>query len=696
MNCTEPPALEIDGLSVSYRSGLRNRQILQDLSLCIARGESYGLVGESGCGKSTAALAVARYLPWGGTITAGKVKIVGKDVYRLSNPELRGLRARSLAMVYQDPGRALNPSLTVARQLSEVFDVVGFSHRDSLAKAAEMLRRVRIHDPTRVLEQYPHQLSGGMQQRVVIAMALAVGRDLIILDEPTTGLDATVEAEVLDLIEDLRKEFGIAVLMIGHNLSVIRRMCDRVGVLYAGTLVEEGPTTDLLDGPRHPYTEGLMRCLPKMGRSKREARLDTIPGFLPTSPIIAPGCVYADRCGLADELCRTVVPPMIDLGGRHSRCHHHARTPQLPRNALGAARLPSTTNPKVLVTIKDLRKTYGPEPHGVKVLNGISLEIRAGETLGLVGESGSGKSTLARILLGLTGPDSGSEVVFDDAPLPALAERRSHEQVRAIQMVFQNPDSALNRAQRIQTILLRPLKRLAGITGSQAWQRMEDLFEAVRLNQHYMRSRPRQLSGGLKQRVAIARAFAGNPQLVVCDEPTSALDVSVQAAILNLLADLQAQQNVAYLFVSHDLKVVRYLSDRIAVLYRGRVVESGSSEQVFSGPNHPYTASLLSAGSEDRQRRQGTKQTDLPGKSSTGCCYESGCSFRIEGVCDVVEPLSKEVEDGHFIACHAAQLPQGLIGHSRVKEQATRPSNGQAWSARRHSAGARATGNDRQ
>ncbi|RJG40475.1 ABC transporter ATP-binding protein [Mesorhizobium sp. DCY119] len=670
MNWTEPPALEIDGLNVSYRSGLKHRQILHDLSLCIARGESYGLVGESGCGKSTAALAVARYLPWGGRITAGNIKIVGKDVYKLSKPELRGLRARSLAMVYQDPGRALNPSLTVGRQLSEVFDVVGFSYRDSLAKAAEMLRRVRIQDPTRVLEQYPHQLSGGMQQRVVIAMALAVGRDLIILDEPTTGLDATVEAEVLDLIEDLRREFGIAVLMIGHNLSVIRRMCDRVGVLYAGTLVEEGPTVDLLDAPRHPYTEGLMRCLPKMGRSKREARLDTIPGFLPTSSIIAPGCVYADRCGLADELCRTVVPPMVDLSGRQSRCHHHAQTPQLPRNALDATRQSRTLDPKILVSIKDLRKTYGPESHGVKVLNGISLEIRAGETLGLVGESGSGKSTLARILLGLTGPDAGSEVVFDDAPLPALAGRRSQEQVRAIQMVFQNPDSALNRAHRIQTILLRPLTRLAGITGSQALQQIGNLFEAVRLNPHYMRSRPRQLSGGLKQRVAIARAFAGNPRLVVCDEPTSALDVSVQAAILNLLADLQAEQNVAYLFVSHDLKVVRYLSDRIAVLYRGRVVESGSSEQVFSGPNHPYTASLLAAGSEDRQHGQYDVQTNMLGEDSPGCCFESRCSHSLAGMCDVAAPQSREVEDGHFIACHLAQLPHGRANDGRVREQA--------------------------
>ncbi len=648
-------ALCIEHLDVAYRTRGRDRQVLRDLSLRIGRGETYGLVGESGCGKSTAALAVVRYLPRAGRVRGGRITIDGRDLLAMRPPELRQLRARTVAMVYQDPGRALNPSITAGSQLAEVFEQAGFRGSEATDRAVEMLRRVRIADPGQVMHRYPHQLSGGMLQRVVIAMALAVDRRLLILDEPTTGLDATVEAEVLDLIEALRAEFSTAVLFIGHNLAVIARMCARVGVLYAGTLVEEGPTRAVFDDPRHPYTVGLLRCLPRRGIDKHSARLDTIPGFLPSMPGLIQGCVFTDRCGLATDICRTTAPPPADLGGRITRCHHHDRAASLPR-ATPAAPLPAVAGSGApTLRIERLGKTYAAGAHRVHALRDVSFMVWPGETVGLVGESGSGKTTLARLLLGLTAPDPDSLVLLDGQELPALITERSREQIKAVQIVFQNPDAALNRAHTVRRIVGRALARLGGLRDAELRERLIGLTRSMQLADRYLASKPRQLSGGLKQRVAIARAFAGVPRLVVCDEPTSALDVSVQAAILNLLADLQAERRVSYLFVSHDLGVVRYLSDRILVLYLGRLMEFGPSERVFAGPHHPYTETLLSAlpdadGGTTRIRLSG----EIPSAVNppSGCVFHTRCPRKIGAICETEEPPLIEREDGHAIRCH--------------------------------------------
>jgi peptide/nickel transport system ATP-binding protein len=663
------PTLRIEHLDVAYRVRGRDRQVLSDLSLSIGRGETYGLVGESGCGKSTAALAVVRYLPRGGRVRGGRILLDGQDVLALDKPALRQMRARSVAMVYQDPGRALNPSIPAGRQLAEVFSLAGFAETEAHDRALDMLRRVQISDPSGVMGRYPHQLSGGMLQRVVIAMALAVDRKLLILDEPTTGLDATVEAEVLDLIEALRAEFSTSVVFIGHNLAVIARMCARVGVLYAGTKVEEGPTAEVFEQPRHPYTVGLLRCLPRRGRNKLAARLDTIPGFLPAAPDLIRGCVFSDRCGMASGLCHDSAPPLAQFGERFSRCHFHEQAPDLPRETPAElpAQSPRGADRVPVLRVENLSKTFAAGHLRVAALRDIEFELWAGETLGLVGESGSGKTTLARVLLGLTAPDGDSIVQLDGAALPDLATRRSPAQIKALQIVFQNPDSALNRAHSVRRIIGRALTKLGGLRGEAVRGRLLELTRSVRLADRFLGARPRQLSGGLKQRVAIARAFAGAPRLVVCDEPTSALDVSVQAAILNLLADLQAERQVSYLFVSHDLGVVRYLSDRILVLYLGRLMEAGPAERVFGGPHHPYTEALLSAVPDADGRTARIPLTgEIPSAAQPprGCVFHTRCPRKIGQVCEDEEPRLLVRDDaGHAIRCH---LPTRELGRVRL------------------------------
>ena len=665
-------ALTVVGLTVTYRIRGRDREVLQDVSFRIRRGEAYGLVGESGCGKSTVAMAALRYLPRNGKVKAGKISIAGQDVQSLGAEALRSMRARAISMVYQDPGRALNPSMTIARQVAEAFEAAGATRADALRRTLEMLRRVRIAAPERVMDSYPHQLSGGMQQRVVIAMALASDPALLILDEPTTGLDATVEAEVLDLVAQLRKELGTAVLFISHNLAVIGRMCERVGVLYAGKLVEEGATRDVFERPRHPYTVGLLRCLPDVGRSKDTARLDTIAGHLPSPGSVVQGCIYAERCRLADDRCRSEAPPPYRISAAHgdqmSRCHYHERALTLPRaskdgSAATAIKTetqdtPNTSGNRALVLrAQNVSKTFHASSGPLRAVDNVSLDLAAGETLGLVGESGSGKTTLAKLMLGLLAPDEGSVLELDGTPLPSRVTSRNDEQVKSLQIVFQNPDSALNRSHSVKQLIGRALSRLGALRGPAHDARLAALTAAVRLPDRYLGARTRQLSGGLKQRVAIARAFAGDPRVVVCDEPTSALDVSVQAAILNLLADLQRERDVSYVFISHDLHVVRYLSDRIAVLYVGRLLEIGPAAAVFDGPHHPYTEALLSSvptldAVDDSKRIRLDGDPPSAAAPPSGCVFHTRCPRKLGEICEQQDPPFLDAGADHRIRCH--------------------------------------------
>ena len=666
-------ALSLRDVDVVYRVRGIDRPVLRGLSLEIGRGESYGLVGESGCGKSTAALTIVRYLARNGRVSGGSISVAGRDVLSLRSSALRRFRGETVSMVYQNPGAALNPSLRVGGQVAEAFTVLGVPSSEAHERAREALAHVQIADPGSVMSRYPHQLSGGMQQRVVIAMALAKNPALLILDEPTTGLDATVEAEVLDLVAQLQRELDTAVLFISHNLGVISKMCGRVGVLYAGRLVEEGPVRTVLRDPRHPYTVGLLRCIPRGGVRKDHGRLDTIPGFLPSLGAALSGCVFADRCAFADDRCRTEEPPLITIeGGHESRCWYHERAPELPREESLDLALPGVDRTAAtLVEIQQLSKVFKQRGHEVHALADVSAAIWPGETLGLVGESGSGKTTLARTLLGIVAPTAGTALLEGKA-LPTTYRKRSREELRALQIVFQNPDSALNRRHSVRRILLRSMRKLAGIGGEAANTRLRDLTARVRLTERTLTQKPAQLSGGLKQRVAIARAFAGEPKLVVCDEPTSALDVSVQAAILNLLVELQAEQRVAYVFISHDLGVVRYISDRIAVLYLGRLQEIGAADVVFDGPHHPYTEALLSAvptidgDGRDRIRLEG----DIPSAASppSGCVFHTRCPRKLGAICEEQEPPLAEVETGHLMRCH---IPIEELRQLQSKEHVT-------------------------
>ncbi|MFZ4718310.1 MAG: ABC transporter ATP-binding protein [Ilumatobacteraceae bacterium] len=663
------PALEFHDLHLAYVVRGVPRDVLRGVSFAVQPGETYGLVGESGCGKSTAAYAAVRYLPRNARILGGEVHLAGRDVMSLDKHELQELRARNASIVYQDPGQALNPTIKVGPQLMEAFTVIGQNRTDALANAKEMLRKVQIADPDKVLHRYPHQLSGGMQQRVVIAMALASNPQLLILDEPTTGLDATVEAEVLDLVRGLRSEFNTSVLFISHNLGAIRSLCDRVGVLYAGKLVEEGSAQGVFDDPQHPYSVGLLRCLPRHGSRKSAQRLETIPGFLPLLGADLPTCVFVDRCPLASEKCRTDVPEWTNHDGRMVRCHHIDQVHQLAAADLPKG-IPATVDRSdgPLLVLNSVSKTFDQGGHQVKAVRDVSLQLFGGETLGLVGESGSGKTTLAHTILGIHAPDTPDSIIFNGKPLKAGTRKRPIEQVRGIQIVFQNPDSALNRRHAVRRIIGRSLRRLAGLSGKDLDAELYSIATSVRLTERHLDMRPSQLSGGLKQRVAIARAFAGRPRIVVCDEPTSALDVSVQAAILNLLGDLQRDRSTSYLFISHDLRVVRYLSDRIAVLYLGRIMELGPAERVFDGPHHPYTEALLSAAPSvdgdqgERIRLEGEipSAVNIP----TGCVFHTRCPRRLPGdVCSTIEPELTATPDGGVIRCH---IPFDQLGGQPV------------------------------
>ncbi len=654
-------ALSVENLQVMYTVRGVDREVLRGVSFSVAPGEAYGLVGESGCGKSTTAYAALRYLPSNGKIVGGHVRVGGRDLTAMTDGELQQFRATEASMVYQDPAQALNPTLRVGRQIIESFTLLGHDKNAAAEMAVAALHRVRIADPSRVMDRFPFQLSGGMQQRVVIAMALACNPTLLVLDEPTTGLDATVEAEVLDLVRVLRQESDAAVLLIAHNLGIIRGLCDRVGVMYAGRIVEEGPSAQVFDDPQHPYTVGLLRSLPRHGVRKTERALATIPGILPLIGSDLPTCVYVDRCPIATDLCRTEMPPKVAIGtngDRFTLCHHPDKIEAIeePGGSVNISVLaPSAENPGVL-ELSHVSKTFKQRNLLIPALVDVELDLAAGETLGIVGESGSGKSTLAKAILGIEAADSGGSVSLDGRVVMASTVGRTANDKRSMQMIFQNPDSALNRSWSVRRILMRSVEKLTNIKGDAANQRVEQLAAHLRLTPRHLDLKPRQLSGGLKQRVSIARAFAGDPRIVVCDEPTSALDVSVQAAILNLLADLQTEQKTSYVFITHDMGVVRYLADRIAVMYLGRIQEIGPTDDVFNGPNHPYTEALLSAipsvdgEAVTRIRLEG--EIPSPANPPSGCVFHPRCPRVIPGVCEVTEPPLLEVSPGHAMRCH--------------------------------------------
>jgi peptide/nickel transport system ATP-binding protein len=667
------PVLEIDRLCLSYFTRAGEIPAVVDFSLTVRSGESVGLVGESGCGKSTVAMAIMQYLGGNGRIVGGSIKFMGRDLTTLSREELRQLRGSQIAMVYQEPMAALNPSMTVGDQMAEVplYHETGIDRAAARTRAYEMLARVKLSDPNRVMNAYPHQISGGQQQRVVIAMALLSQPALLLLDEPTTALDVTVEAGIVELIGEIAESFGTSMLYISHNLGLILETCDRVCVMYSGEAVEEGAIEPLFDDPRHPYTRGLFGCIPTPGRDKNAHPLLPIRGQLPLPHLRPKGCFFGPRCDhFQAGRCDAGPIPMEDMGrGRHVRCVRWREIDWSVARAEGERHAPIEPGPVVL-DVQGMQKYYpildssiaalftGRRVLNVKANESLTFEARRGQTVAIVGESGCGKSTFAKVLMGLETATEGT-IAFNGRDIGRLpVQSRSAEQLGALQMVFQNPNETLNPSMSVGTQIGRVIRKFGvASTRDKVDDAVDHLLDMVKLPRAFAHRKPRQLSGGQKQRVGIARAFAGRPAMVVADEPVSALDVSVQAAVTGLLMDIQRENGTTLLFISHDLGVVRYLADRVVVMYLGQIMEQGTTDEIFAPPYHPYTEALLSAvpvADTAVKKKRIILEGPLPSVMDPpkGCPFYTRCPRRLGPICDNDPPPERHAADGHVIRCH--------------------------------------------
>ena len=672
------PILEIENLSISFFTRLREIPAVMDFSVAVQPGEAVGLVGESGCGKSTVALGVMQDLGVNGRIVGGSIKFKGRNLNEMSDEELRDIRGNEIAMIYQEPMASLNPAMKIGKQLMEVpiiHEVV--SKEEAYARALEVVTDVKLPDPDRILKSYPHQLSGGQQQRIVIAMALMSKPALLILDEPTTALDVTVEAAVVDLVKDLGKKYGTSMLFISHNLGLVLETCDRICVMYSGEAVETGSIEDVFDKMRHPYTQALFRSIPLPGADKNARPLVAIPGNFPLPHERPNGCNFGPRCDYFEEgRCNAAEIPMSEIAGddRHaSRCLKFA---EIDWDApIQATKQFEKTEPgEVILKMDELKKYYEVAANAlfdgsgakkvVKANETLSFEAREGETLAIVGESGCGKSTFAKVLMGLETATDG-QILLDGKNIEATAiEQRDTQTVADVQMVFQNPFDTLNPSMTVGRQIIRALEIFKyGKTDDERAQRMLELLDLVKLPRAFAERMPRQLSGGQKQRVGIARAFAGGARIVVADEPVSALDVSVQAAVTDLLMEIQRTEKTTLLFISHDLSIVRYLSDRVMVMYLGHVVEMGTTDQVFAPPYHPYTEALLSAvpiADTSIQKEHIVLEGDIPSAMNppSGCPFQTRCRWKDKvggGLCEREVPPIRTMANGHQLKCHLDQ-----------------------------------------
>jgi peptide/nickel transport system ATP-binding protein len=676
----ETPILKVENLATSYETRRGTVDAVKDVSFEIYQGESFGIVGESGCGKSTVAYSIVNSLGRNGYIADGKIIFKGRDLVGRSEQELRALRGNDISMVFQDPMLALNPTLRIGTQLTEVLTVHSdMTMEEARERCTRILRRVYMPDTDLIMMRYPHQLSGGQQQRVIIAMALLNDPDLLIMDEPTTALDVTVEAAVLDLIDELRHAFDAAILYISHNLGVIAQVCDRVGVMYVGTIVENASVEDIFVEPAHPYTSALTRCVPRLGASKESSHLRPVPGRIPSPNDVPAGCLFAPRCECSGEACATDPPTLREVSpGHYVRCHSDRwQLSQLegwePPRQSDRSSVRWRADGLAALEVDYLRKYYEQESRSVmslvglgekryvQAVDGVSFRLPRGATLGIVGESGCGKSTLARTVVGLESVTDGS-LMFLDVDITEPVEARDVDTIRELQMVFQNPDSTLNPSFSVGYQIARSLRQFKKPGERKLKEEVNRLLNAVYLDEGYYHRRPRQLSGGEKQRVAIARAIATHPELVLCDEPVTSLDVSVQAAILNLLLDLQEEYNISIVYISHDLSVVRYFSDYVAIMYLGQFVEFGPTERIYTPPYHPYTEALLAAVpipdpavAQEHIRLEGTVPSAL--NPPSGCRFHTRCPRRgllPQGgkICEEKVPPMRDITDTHRILCH--------------------------------------------
>ncbi|WP_092834155.1 ABC transporter ATP-binding protein [Roseovarius lutimaris] len=672
------PILEISNLSISFFTRLREIPAVMDFSVSVQPGEAVGLVGESGCGKSTVALGVMQDLGVNGRVVSGSVRFKGRDLAEMSAEDLRDIRGNEIAMIYQEPMASLNPAMRIGKQLIEVPMIhEGISESDAWARALDVVNDVKLPDPERILKSYPHQLSGGQQQRIVIAMALMSKPSLLILDEPTTALDVTVEAAVVDLVKDLGKKYGTSMLFISHNLGLVLETCDRICVMYSGEAVETGSIKDVFDKMQHPYTQALFRSIPLPGANKNNRPLKAIPGNFPLPHERPDGCNFGPRCDYfqAGQCDGTSIPMApIDGDDRHfTRC---LRYRDIDWHApIAASAETAATNPgKVILKVDALKKYYEVAANAlfggsagtrvVKANETLSFEARESETLAIVGESGCGKSTFAKVLMGLETATEGAILLDGHNIEQTSIERRGTQTVADVQMVFQNPFDTLNPSMTVGRQIMRALEIFGvGKTEQERRDEMMRLLDLVKLPREFGDRMPRQLSGGQKQRVGIARAFAGGARIVVADEPVSALDVSVQAAVTDLLMEIQRKQKTTLLFISHDLSIVRYLSDRVMVMYLGHVVELGTTDQVFAPPYHPYTEALLSAvpiADTSIEKKHIVLEGDVPSAMNPppGCPFQTRCRWKSEvpdGLCEKQVPPLRDLAPGHQIKCHLAQ-----------------------------------------
>ncbi|MGZ4737180.1 MAG: ABC transporter ATP-binding protein [Acidimicrobiia bacterium] len=671
--------LEVRNLSVEFGAEAGSVTVVDGVGFSVAPGEILGLVGESGSGKSVSSLAVMGLIPpRSGRVRADVLRFGDRDLLALGSGEMRRLRGSEMSMIFQEPMTSLNPVFTVGSQVAEAVRAHGrCSRAQAKARAIEMLDRVGIPDPHRRMKDFPHAFSGGMRQRAMIAMALINEPRLLIADEPTTALDVTIQAQILDLLRGLQRDTGMSVVFVTHDLGVVAEICDRVVVMYAGQVVEQAAVGPLFGGPQHPYTEGLMAAMPQVATPG--SPLVVIPGQVPNPGAWPTGCRFAPRCDYAEPVCDEAPVPLETRSGAGSlvRC---ARVDQLelqgsrwvPSTPAEALAAPPATAP--LLEVKGLRKDF-PLQSGllrrtvgfVKAVDGIDLSIAPGQTLGLVGESGSGKSTTARLILRLIEPTGGT-VLLDGEPITELSAGDLRKQRRGMQIVFQDPYSSLDPRSTIAETVGEPLEVHDGLNAAARDERVTELLDQVGLGAHLLRRYPHEFSGGQRQRIAIARALALRPKLLILDEPVSSLDVSTQSQVINLLTELQDEIGLAYLFIAHDLSVVRHISDRIAVMYLGRVVEEGDAEDITTRPTHPYTEALLSAipvpdPIEQRRRERIVLEGDVPSplEPPSGCYFHPRCRYTMD-ICREVDPPRFVTDRGTSVACHLHTSGPELAG----------------------------------
>ncbi len=664
------PVLDVRDLVTVFHTDAGPVRAVDGVSFTVAKGETLGIVGESGSGKSVTAQSLMRLLDPPARIEGGQVLFEGRDVLTMSKRDLTAWRGANAAMVFQDSLTGLNPVLRILRQVSE--HVVAHGRMDRRAArrhGIELLRRMGVASPERAAASFPHQFSGGMRQRVMIAMGMANDPTLLLADEPTTALDVTIQAQILDLLADLNEKFGTAIVLISHDLGVIGTICKRIVVMYAGEVVEEGPTEAVLSDPRHPYAWALANAVPRLDAPVAD-RLPGIEG-MPPDPLAMPkGCRFTPRCPWRISRCGDERPPLAEVApGRIARCWVTADGRSLPPPSIPAhAKPPVASTAEPLLVAQDLvkhfplpKKSFFGEREVVHAVNGVSLHIMPGERLGVVGESGCGKSTLARLVTRLHTPDAG-HIRFDGQDIATLSGEELRLLRPRLQMVFQDPYASLNPRMRIGDILAEPLLVHGRVkNAAQAGERIGALLDTVGLNPAWATRFPHEFSGGQRQRISIARALALEPSLIVADEPVSALDVNVQAQVLNLMLDLRERMGLSYLFIAHDLAVVRAFCDRVAVMYLGRIVEEAPAAELFAHPAHPYTVSLLSAVPEP-----GRQRIVLGGEPPSTLRLPQGCAFRAR--CPVAQPVCAEppplteIAPGHRVLCHAPGSLKPLQG----------------------------------